>query len=208
MASGTVKWFNTAKGFGFVQPDDGGSDVFIHISALNQAGLDSLDEGDKVDYELEQDRRSGKLAATQIVVTEKGAPQPRRAGGGGFGGGGDRGGYGGGGYGDRGGGGGYGGGGGGGYGGGRERGGGFGGGGDRPRGAIAGSGSGEVKWFNPTKGFGFIKPEGGGQDIFVHISAVEQAGLSGLNEGQRVNFDLEQDRRSGKTSATNLKVSG
>lgn len=210
MASGTVKWFNTAKGFGFVQPDDGGSDVFIHISALNQAGLDSLDEGDKVDYELEQDRRSGKLAATQIVVTEKGAPQPRRAGGGGGFGGGDRGGYGGGGggyggggYGDRGGGGGY--------GGGRDRGGGggFGGGGaDRPRGVVSGSGAGEVKWFNPTKGFGFIKPEGGGQDIFVHISAVEQAGLSGLNEGQRVNFDLEQDRRSGKTSATNLKVSG
>ena len=64
MASGTVKWFNTAKGFGFAQPDDGGSDVFIHISALNQAGLDSLDEGDKVDYELEQDRRSGKLEIT------------------------------------------------------------------------------------------------------------------------------------------------
>src|SRR5688572_19482181 len=205
MASGTVKWFNTAKGFGFVQPDDGGSDVFIHISALNQAGLDSLDEGDKVDYELEQDRRSGKLAATQIVVTEKGAPQPRRAGGGGGFGGGDRGGYGGGGGGGYGGGGGRdrgfgGGGGGGGFGGG--------GGGDRQRGAVMGSGTGEVKWFNPTKGFGFIKPEGGGQDIFVHISAVEQAGLSGLNEGQRVNFDLEQDRRSGKTSATNLKVSG
>ncbi len=138
-------------------------------------------------------------------MTEKGAPQPRRAGGGGFGGG-DRGGYGGGGggYGDRGGGGGYGGGGGGGYGGGgggRDRGfggggggGGFGGGGGggRSRGVVAGSGAGEVKWFNPTKGFGFIKPEGGGQDIFVHISAVEQAGLSGLNEGQRVNFDLEQ----------------
>jgi CspA family cold shock protein len=200
MASGTVKWFNTAKGFGFVQPDDGGSDVFVHISALNQAGLDSLDEGDKVDYELEQDRRSGKLAATQIVVTEKGAPQPRRAGGGGFDRG-DRGGYGGGG-------GGYGGGGGG-YGGGRDRGfGGGGGGGGRSRGVVAGSGTGQVKWFNPTKGFGFIKPEGGGQDIFVHISAVEQAGLSGLNEGQTVNFDLEQDSRSGKTSATNLKVTG
>ena len=204
MASGTVKWFNTAKGFGFIQPDDGGSDVFVHISALAQAGLDSLNEGDQVDYELEQDRRSGKLAATAIVVTAQGVPQPRRASGGGFGGG-DRGGYGGGG--------------GGGYGGGRERGGygggggysggggGFGG-GERPRGAIAGSGSGVVKWFNPTKGFGFIKPEGGGQDIFVHISAVEQAGLSGLNEGQTVNFDLEQDRRSGKTSATNLKVTG
>src|SRR5215218_1722982 len=130
MASGTVKWFNTAKGFGFVQPDDGGSDVFIHISALNQAGLDSLDEGDKVDYELEQDRRSGKLAATQIVVTEKGAPQPRRAGGGG-GGGRDRGGYGGGGgFGGGGGGGGFGGG---------------GGGGGGPRGSVMGSGSGEVK---------------------------------------------------------------
>jgi CspA family cold shock protein len=205
MASGTVKWFNTAKGFGFIQPDDGGADVFVHISALNQAGLDSLNEGDKVDYEMEQDRRSGKLAATTIVVTAQGTPQPRRSGGG-FGGG-DRGGYGGGG--DRGG---YGGGGGyrgGGYGGGRDRGfGGGGGGGARPRGVVAGSGSGEVKWFNPTKGFGFIKPEGGGQDIFVHISAVEQAGLSGLNEGQRVNFDLEQDSRSGKTSATNLKVSG
>ena len=229
MASGTVKWFNTAKGFGFVQPDDGGSDIFIHISALNQAGLDSLNEGDKVNYELEQDRRSGKLAATQIVVTAQGTPQPQRAGGGGFGGGGDRGGYGGGGDrggGDRGGfGGGFGGGGGrdrggfsGGGGGGRDR-GGFGGGGgggggggfgggERSRGAIAGSGAGVVKWFNPTKGFGFIKPEDGGQDIFVHISAVEQAGLSGLNEGQTVNFDLEQDGRSGKTSATNLKVSG
>jgi len=203
MASGTVKWFNTAKGFGFIQPDDGGSDVFVHISALNQAGMDSLNEGDKVDYELEQDRRSGKLAATGIVVTAAGEPQPRRAGGGGFGGGGDRGGYGGGGYGDRGGGGG-------GYGGGRDRGGfgGGGGGGGRPRGTVAGSGTGQVKWFNPTKGFGFIKPDGGGQDIFVHISAVEQAGLSGLNEGQTVNFDLEQDSRSGKTSATNLKVTG
>ncbi len=221
MASGTVKWFNTAKGFGFIQPDDGGSDVFVHISALNQAGMDSLNEGDKVDYELEQDRRSGKLAATGIVVTAAGDPAPRRAGGGGFGGGGDRGGYGGGGYGDRGGGGGGGGygdrgggggygdrGGGGGYGGGRDRGFGGGGGGARPRGTVAGSGTGQVKWFNPTKGFGFIKPDGGGQDIFVHISAVEQAGLSGLNEGQTVNFDLEQDGRSGKTSATNLKVTG
>src|SRR5678816_3395234 len=76
MASGTVKWFNTAKGFGFIQPDDGGSDVFVHILSLNQAGMDSLNEGDKVDYELEQDRRSGKLAATGIVVTAAGEPAP------------------------------------------------------------------------------------------------------------------------------------
>ena len=81
------------------------------------------------------------------------------------------------------------------------------GGGGRRRG-VAGSGSGTVKWFNPTKGFGFIQPEGGGQDVFVHISAVERAGLRGLNEGQLAVYDLEQDRRSGKTSATDLRVMG
>ena len=79
MGSGTVKWFNAQKGYGFITPDAGGKDVFVHISALNSAGLDSLNEGDKVAYELEQDRRSGKLAATGIVVTEHGAPAaPRR----------------------------------------------------------------------------------------------------------------------------------
>jgi CspA family cold shock protein len=205
MATGTVKWFNTAKGFGFIQPDDGGSDVFVHISAVEQAGLRALNEGDQVQFEMEQDRRSGKLSAGGLVVTGAGAAPARRPGGGG-GGFGDRpprsGGFGGGG-GDRG----FGGGGGG-FGGGDRGFGGGGGGGARQSGPIAGSGSGTVKWFNPTKGFGFIQPEGGGQDVFVHISAVEQAGLRGLNEGQLVAYDLEQDRRSGKTSATNLKVMG
>src|SRR4051795_7823748 len=83
MASGTVKWFNTAKGFGFIQPDDGGSDVFVHISAVEQAGLRGLNEGDLVNFELEQDRRSGKLSAGQLVVTGQGAAPARRAGGGG-----------------------------------------------------------------------------------------------------------------------------
>lgn len=68
--------------------------------------------------------------------------------------------------------------------------------------------SGTVKWFNTAKGFGFIQPDDGGSDVFVHISAVEQAGLRGLNEGQTLSYDLEQDRRSGKTSATNLRVNG
>jgi len=64
---------------------------------------------------------------------------------------------------------------------------------------------GNVKWFNPTKGFGFIEPEDGSQDAFVHISAVEQAGLSGLNEGQKVEYELETGK-NGKTSATSLSI--
>ncbi|HXV74073.1 MAG TPA: cold-shock protein [Sphingomonadales bacterium] len=67
--------------------------------------------------------------------------------------------------------------------------------------------NGKVKWFNPMKGFGFIEPETGGKDVFVHISAVQNSGLKGLNEGQAVSYDLEEDRR-GRSSATNLKVLG
>lgn len=66
--------------------------------------------------------------------------------------------------------------------------------------------TGTVKFFNTTKGFGFIQPDTGGADVFVHISAVERAGLRSLVEGQKVNFDVEQDRRSGKSAATNLSA--
>jgi CspA family cold shock protein len=66
MAIGTVKWFNGTKGFGFIQPEDGGADVFVHISAVERSGLGSLHEGQKVSYELEQDRRSGKMSAGQL----------------------------------------------------------------------------------------------------------------------------------------------
>jgi CspA family cold shock protein len=65
--------------------------------------------------------------------------------------------------------------------------------------------TGTVKWFNATKGFGFIQPDGGGADAFVHISAVERAGMRTLNEGQKVSFDLVNDPKKGKTSAENLK---
>ena len=63
-----------------------------------------------------------------------------------------------------------------------------------------------MKWFNGTKGYGFIQPDEGGPDVFVHISAVERAGLRSLNEGQKVTFELERDKRSGKMSAGNLAV--
>jgi CspA family cold shock protein len=181
MTSGKVKWYNATKGFGFIEPDDGGSDVFVHVSAVERAGLSSLQEGQPVNFELERDRRSGKTSAGNLEVTGEAPPSASRGGGGGFGGGG-----------------------GGGYGAPRAP--------RPPRGPSpgdrmsSGSGAGTVKWFNTTKGFGFIQPNDGGGDVFVHISAVEQAGLRGLNEGQTVSYDLEADRRTGKTSATNLRI--
>jgi CspA family cold shock protein len=66
MSSGTVKWFNAAKGFGFIQPDDGDTDVFVHISAVERAGMNSLNDGQKISYELVQDRRTGKSSADNL----------------------------------------------------------------------------------------------------------------------------------------------
>ena len=66
--------------------------------------------------------------------------------------------------------------------------------------------TGTVKWYNETKGYGFIQPDNGGKDVFVHVTALERAGLRGLAEGQKVSYDVEADRRSGKESATNLKA--
>jgi CspA family cold shock protein len=66
MTTGTVKWFNAAKGFGFIQPDDGGADVFVHISAVERSSLGSLNEGQKLTFEVERDQRSGKMAAAQL----------------------------------------------------------------------------------------------------------------------------------------------
>ena len=174
MARGTVKFFNHAKGFGFVAPDDGDDDVFVHVSAVERAGLDGLNEGDQIAYELEQDRRSGKSAAVDLQWIAAGSPPPRTGRPSGPARGYDR----------------------------SSRGG-------PPRGegrASAGPGAGTVKWFNPQKGFGFIQPNDGGGDVFVHISAVERAGLRGLDEGQAVSYEIEQDRRTGKASATNLRI--
>ncbi|MEK1886308.1 MAG: cold-shock protein [Phyllobacterium sp.] len=68
MATGTVKWFNSTKGFGFIQPDNGGADVFVHISAVERAGLRGLNDGQKITYEMVQDKRSGKMSADQLSV--------------------------------------------------------------------------------------------------------------------------------------------
>jgi cold shock protein len=66
MSTGTVKWFNTQKGYGFIQPDDGGRDVFVHITAVERAGLPELREGQKIDYEILTDRKTGKAAAGNL----------------------------------------------------------------------------------------------------------------------------------------------
>jgi CspA family cold shock protein len=70
MATGTIKWFNSTKGFGFIQPDEGDTDVFVHISAVERAGLNSLHEGQKISYELERDQRSGKQSAGSLKLEE------------------------------------------------------------------------------------------------------------------------------------------
>lgn len=166
MAHGTVKFFNAAKGFGFISPDDGGADVFVHVSAVERAGLDAIDEGVQLEYALEQDRRSGRVSAVDLVVTGRSTLPPQRPASSRI---------------DR-----------------------------APREArgeprLLGSGQGKVKWFDPAKGFGFITPSDGGPDLFVHVSAVERAGLVGLHEGQPIAYDLEPSR-AGKTSAVNLRV--
>ena len=168
--TGVVKFFNGQKGFGFVVRDDGGEDVFVHISAVEQAGLTGLAEGQPLGFTLVD--RGGRISATDLKiegeplpVTDRGPPRdrddaPRGGAGGGAGGGG------------------------------RE--------------LTGEKATGTVKFFNAMKGFGFIQRDDGQPDAFVHISAVERAGMTNLNEGDRLEFELEVDNRRGKYAAVNL----
>ena len=159
---GIVKFFNPQKGFGFIVRDDGGEEVFVHISAVEQAGLTDLADGLPLEFTLVD--RGGRISATNLRI--EGEPMAvERGGGGGAGAGGDRG----------------------------------------PQRQLTGEkASGTVKFFNAMKGFGFIQRDDGQPDAFVHISAVERAGMPTLNEGDRLEFELEVDRR-GKHAAVNLQ---
>ena len=154
-AKGVVKFFNAHKGFGFIVRDDGGEDVFVHISAVEQAGLTGLAEGQPLEFTLVD--RGGRVSATDLKIEGDPLPVEDSAP--------------------------------------RERG---------PQRQLTGEkATGTVKFFNATKGFGFITRDDGQPDAFVHISAVERAGMISLNEGDRLEFELEVDRR-GKTAAVNL----
>lgn len=155
---GVVKFFNPQKGFGFIVRDDGGEDVFVHISAVEQAGLTDLADGQPLEFTLVD--RGGRISATNLRI--EGEPMPVERTGGGAGGGG-------------------------------------------PQRQLTGEkAQGTVKFFNAMKGFGFIQRDDGQPDAFVHISAVERAGIPTLNEGDRLAFELEVDRR-GKYAAVNLQ---
>jgi CspA family cold shock protein len=153
---GIVKFFNPQKGFGFIVRDDGGEDVFVHISAVEQAGLTDLADGQPLEFTLVD--RGGRVSATNLRID--GDPMPvERA----------------------------------------ER---------APQRQLTGEkASGTVKFFNSMKGFGFIQRDDGQPDAFVHISAVERAGIPTLNEGDRLEFEIEVDRR-GKYAAVNLQPLG
>jgi CspA family cold shock protein len=175
--TGVVKFFNAQKGFGFVVRDDGGEDVFVHISAVEQAGMSALAEGQPLGFTLVD--RGGRISATELkidgepmAVSERAPREPREGG-----------------FGDRG-----------------PRQGGAGGAGGAPQRQLTGEkATGTVKFFNAMKGFGFIQRDDGQPDAFVHISAVERAGMSTLNEGDKLEFELEVDRR-GKYAAVNLSA--
>jgi CspA family cold shock protein len=157
---GVVKFFNPQKGFGFIVRDDGGEDVFVHISAVEQAGLTDLADGQPLEFTLVD--RGGRISATNLRI--EGEPMAVERSGGGAGGG-----------------------------------------GGGPQRQLTGEkASGTVKFFNAMKGFGFIQRDDGQPDAFVHISAVERAGIPTLNEGDRLEFELEVDRR-GKFAAVNLQ---
>lgn len=164
----TVKWFNPTKGFGFVTPEDGSPDAFLHATVVQFSGHDSLADGTTIVCDLSRGPKGPQVANIHSVDTSTASASPRSGGGAGMGGGGGR--AGGGGYRDY---------------------------GDRSGGMGGGGGDGEVidgtvKWFNVTKGFGFIAPADGGKDIFVHKSALDRSGLDGVADGEQVRVTVRQ----------------
>ncbi len=172
----TVKWFNAEKGFGFVELEGGGGDAFLHISVLSRVGYQTVSPGATLRVSVSPGQKGPQIA--DVVSVDESTATPGGGGGGGGAGGGGGGGY---------------------AGGGGGAGGGF----DRPRPSArqpvdmstAVEMRGTVKWFNSEKGFGFVMPDGGGKDVFVHISALNRGGMSGLEPNQTVKMQVADGRR-------------
>ena len=158
-----VKWFNAAKGFGFVTMSDGSPDAFLPMAILRRAGYDDVREGASITCEVGAGAKGPLVVSVLNVDNSTAVPASQGSSRGGF----DRG--------------------------GADRGGG-GGGMSRPSGPAQ-SLEGAVKWFEPDKGYGFISPDGGGKDIFVHITALRRSGVQTLGPGQRVRVDVVDGRK-------------
>lgn len=173
--SASVKWFNSEKGFGFVELSDGSGDVFLHANALSTTGHSSVNPGTTLGVRIGQGPK-GRQVAEVISVDESTAEAPRPRAPGGFGAAAPRGGA---------------------FGSPRP---------SRPAPDMSSAQEmrGTVKWYNATKGFGFITPESGGKDIFIHASALERSGLSSLNEGQAVDVKVVQGQKGPEAAGINL----
>jgi CspA family cold shock protein len=185
-ATAVVKWFNAEKGFGFVEMTEGGGDVFLHASVLARTGVTAVSPGATLKVRTGQGQKGPQVTeVTEVDESTAGAApaprsSPRPGGAGGYG---ERPAYGG-------------------------AGGGFGGG--APRRSFDQSGPagpeqlGTVKWYNTAKGFGFIAPEDGGKDVFVHASALRRAGLTELAEGQRVTIQVTQGQKGPEAASVRI----
>jgi len=159
----TVKWFNPTKGFGFVTPEDGSPDAFLHATIVQFAGHETLADGTTIVCDLSRGPKGPQVANIHSVDTSTAAARPSMGGGA------------------------------------RSSGGGGSGGGWRDQGSSSYGGDGEtetvdgtVKWFNSTKGFGFVAPADGGKDIFVHKSALDRSGLDSVADGEQVRVTVRQ----------------
>lgn len=170
----TVKWFNTAKGFGFVTPEDGSPEAFLHLSALKQAGFESVGEGAGMVVEIGQSPKGRQvLRVLEVDNSMARAPAPRMRPGPGPGMGG-------------------------------------GGGGGMGHAPISTEGAvdvdGVVKWFSSLKGYGFVSPNDGGKDVFVHITILRNAGVETLMPGQPVRMKVVTARKG--PEAVGVQITG